>query len=530
MEKRYGYTLMTKGGIMEYRLFRSVFCLFCLAAIFLTVPAQAQTNYVGKYQIFKTHEGPYSYAEIDKKDYSGVTISLITMEPPVMGGPTILHAKQFEELTGAKINILAVPFSQLYTKVMTPFLTGIAAYDAIIFPPNWSGDIMGGEYLEPVPEKMLNSRQWKDVIETYRFLQMWEGKVYGVPIDGDKHFMSYRRDAILNPECKDNFKAKYGYDLRPPRTWDEYRDVAEFFNDRDWDGDEKKEYGSVEMTRSDSQLFWQFVVRAAPYAKHQDVKGGFFFDVKTMKPLINTPGFVRALEDMIEIQKFYPPGGKNFKLSDVISSFGGGDGTLQVNWDDAFIQAMEKDSPIRNKIGAAMSPGSKKVWNRNTEKWDEFPEVSHAAYIAWGGWITGVPRTSKNKDAAFDFLGFMSNPANQQKDLTIGRYGVNPYRVNDFDPEFWIRNAGFDPEVAHAYTDTLRKTLNHPNRVFDLRIPGNQLYVNALAKAVSEALAGNLKPREALDQAVKEWDIITYRFGLNRQKAAYQEVVNMEDR
>ena len=107
---------------------------------------------------------------------------------------------------------------------------------------------------------------------------------------------------------------------------------------------------------------------------------------------------------------------------------------------------------------------------------------------------------------------------------------VNPYRTNDFNPDFWIEKAGFDPEVAKGYTDALRNTLNHPNRVFDLRIPGNQLYVNALATAVSEALAGNLKPQAALDKAAKEWDKITHRVGFDQQKAAYQEIVNLESK
>lgn len=496
----------------------------------IALPSLVMADYTDKYPIFSTFEGPYSYAATDAKDYTGTTLNVITLAPPVMGGPTILHAKQFEELTGAKINVVAVPLSQLYAKVMTPFLTNINAYDAIIFPPNWSGDIMGGNYLEELPEKMINSDQWKEVIQVYRYLQTWDGKVYGVPIDGDKHFLAYRIDALDNPEYQAKFKEKYGYDLHPPQTWDEYRDVAEFFNDWDWDGDNVKEYGASEMTQRDAQLFWQFIVRAAPYAKHPDVPGGFFFDVETMTPLINTPGFVQALKDMIEIQEFYPPGGKNFSLSDVIFSFGGGQTALHANWDDGFIQAMEKDSPIRNQVNAAMAPGAKKAWNRKTNQWDEFPDINRAPYLAWGGWITGVPKLSKNKEAAFDFLGFLSNNANQQHDLTVGRYGVNPYRTNDFSAEFWTEKAKFAPEVAKGYTETLQKTLDHPNRVFDLRIPGNQLYVNALATAVSEALAGKLDPQEALDKAAKEWDKITHRVGFDQQQAAYREVVSIESK
>ena len=147
MEKRQdAFTVRSGLWVLTSTLLRGTLCWLVTAVMVL--PVLAQTNYVEKYPIFGTHEGPYSYEETDKKDYSGITLNAITLAPPVMGGPTILHAKQFEELTGAKINIIAVPFSQLYAKVMTPFLTNIGAYDAIIFPPNWSGDIMGNGFLE----------------------------------------------------------------------------------------------------------------------------------------------------------------------------------------------------------------------------------------------------------------------------------------------------------------------------------------------------------------------------------------------
>jgi len=503
--------------------------LSLLGFLLYTLGAHAERNYVKEFDIFKTYSGPYSYAAIDAKDYSGITLNAITLAPPVMGGPTILHAKQFEALTGAKINVVTVPLSELFQRVMTPFFTGTPTWDVMIFPPNWSGDIMAPGYLAPVPEKMLQSEQWQKTLPVYRYLQMWQGKIYGVPIDGDKHFMAYRLDALENPDYQAKFKARYGYALAPPKTWAQYHDVAEFFNGWDWDGDGQPEHGSIEMTDENAQLFWQFVVRAAPYAKHPRVKGGFFFDVADMTPQINTPGWVKGLQDMVAIQKFYPEGGNQYTLADVITQFGNGEGALQVNWDDAFIQAMELNSPLHNKVSTAMAPGATQVWNRNTQRWDDFPEINYAPYIAWGGWIMGVPATSQYKEVAFDFLGFMSSPANQSKDLTVGRYGVNPYREGDLNPAFWMENAGFDEPVAQAYTQTIRATLAHPNRVFDLRIPGNQLYVNALARAVARALRGEMSAQEALDRAAKRWDRITLRIGLDQQKAAYQEVVQLED-
>ncbi len=71
-----------------------------------------------------------------------------------------------------------------------------------------------------------------------------------------------------------------------------------------------------------------------------------------MEPQVNNPGWVKGLEMFIDAQKAFPGGG-NFGLGDEIFSFGGGQTLMSYSWDDAFIQAQEADSPIRNKVAAA---------------------------------------------------------------------------------------------------------------------------------------------------------------------------------
>ena len=53
---------------------------------------------------------------------------------------------------------------------------------------------------------------------------------------------------------------------------------------------------------------------------------------------------------------------------------------------------------------------------------------------------------------AFDYLCFFSNGANHQADLAIGRFGVNPFKNSDFDPNIYINSMGWDPEIANSYT------------------------------------------------------------------------------
>ena len=118
--------------------------------------------------------------------------------------------------------------------------------------------------------------------------------------------------------------------------------------------------------------------------------------------------------------------------------------------------------------------------------------------------------------------------ANTALDLTIGRFGVNPYRISHFDPAFW-EEQGWDKDVAKAYVDTLSGMEDNPNRVFDLRVPGVNQYMSALANGVAAALAGQESPQRALDGVAAEWARITDQIGRDKVRSAYRNVVALED-
>mgnify|MGYP003998152029 FL=1 len=80
--------------------------------------ASAETDYIAKYGIKADAPGMCSFSSIDAKDYSGHEITILTHAVPVMGEPVALHSKQFEELTGGKVNVVHAPFGELYSKVM----------------------------------------------------------------------------------------------------------------------------------------------------------------------------------------------------------------------------------------------------------------------------------------------------------------------------------------------------------------------------------------------------------------------------
>jgi multiple sugar transport system substrate-binding protein len=128
-----------------------------------------------------------------------------------------------------------------------------------------------------------------------------------------------------------------------------------------------------------------------------------------------------------------------------------------------------------------------------------------------GGWNLGIPKDSEHKDAAIKFIGFITSP---EISLDITKHpatSLDPYRISHYQsPEFqnlWP-TAG---DYLAAIDETLK--VGFP----DLQIPGASEYLDVLDLELTEALAGNKSPQEALDAAAAEWDEITERLGRDAQ-------------
>ena len=69
---------------------------------------------------------------------------------------------------------------------------------------------------------------------------------WALPAMGDALGWTYRKDWFSKPELQAEFKKKHNRDLGPPKTWTEFKQVAEFFSGRQIDG--KKVYGTYLFT------------------------------------------------------------------------------------------------------------------------------------------------------------------------------------------------------------------------------------------------------------------------------------------
>jgi multiple sugar transport system substrate-binding protein len=435
---------------------------------------------------------------------------------------------KWEQATGNKVKYIDVPFDQIFDKFRTSQAAGTVDYDVMYGAATWEGDVFSGGLAVEVDNDVKTKLEWDDVMVMFKeVLHHWGGKTYGVPIDGDTHHLNYRVDAFNDPDNQAKYKSQFGADLKAPTTWEEYYQIAKFFQNWDWDKRGKPNYGVVEtMGRSGGWSSYFYLSHASPYVKHPD-DPAFHFDPDSMKPRINSPGFVRALEDMVKSLEVGPPGMANFTVGETLGFFIGGQGAMQNWWSDVGSQSITNQNSItKNKLGYSLTPGSKQVYNHRSKAWDNIPQINYAPYLAWGGWGFWVMKSSKVREAAFDVLTYLANKENSLWDV-LHPTGLNPWRYSHFKVEPWVE-VGFTKENATSYLKASSDSYEHKNKAYDLRIPATGEYYDTLESEITKAYAKQISPQQALDNAAALWEKITERLGRNKQIEYYRQSLNLQ--
>jgi multiple sugar transport system substrate-binding protein len=145
---------------------------------------------------------------------------------------------------------------------------------------------------------------------------------------GDAIGWTYRKDWFARPEIQAEFKKKHGRDLSPPQTWDELKQIAEFFQGREIDG--KKVYGAYIYTERGSEGITMGVTNAL-------YDWGFQYDDPKkpyhMEGFVNSPEAAKGLEFYKSLYKCCTaPGMSNAYMSEGLDAFKSGQVAMQMNF------------------------------------------------------------------------------------------------------------------------------------------------------------------------------------------------------
>ncbi len=455
------------------------------------------------------------------KEHAGETITVITQSGPPIASAVQDSMAPFQKLTGAKVKLITAPFGDLYTKTIANFVTGGSTYDVILGASSWLGDY--NPYVVDLTSMIHKdaSIKWNDVI--YQRNGQWAGHQIAMPVDGDNQLMYYRRDILNNASLGKEYKKKMGHALAPPQTWDDFMNIARFFGDG-----KHGVHGVVEAYKHGGQAFWYYMSNCVAFCNVPGEKGGMFFNPANLKPLVNDPGHVQAMQNYAEALKLGPPGMINFDSNEVRQRFAHGEAVLGIDWDDTpIIGELQKDSKVKGKIGTALLPGSHRVWNYKTGKWQTMAALNRPAWLAFGGWCGVISKKAHNIPLAYKYLSFVASPAFSLKMVTLNNSGMNPYRLSHFNNVAAWKKAGYPEPDLKAYLAAMRKSDLDPNAVQDMRLPGAAAFQDATEVAAQKVVSGQSSAKAALDELAGKWNQVNTQKGHAKQLAAYRASLNL---
>jgi multiple sugar transport system substrate-binding protein len=167
----------------------------------------------------------------DQQRFDGVELKMlgigdtsVTRVAPIVG--------DFEKLTGAKVHIDQLPYPGLIDKIVVEASSDKPTYQLLWVDSPWVGMLGEAGALQDLTDLIKRDAaeiQLDDILPSQIQENTWQGRVLAFPASGMIWSTNYRKDLFENPDEQAAFKAKYGYDLAPPKTWAQYHDIAEFF-------------------------------------------------------------------------------------------------------------------------------------------------------------------------------------------------------------------------------------------------------------------------------------------------------------
>ncbi|MDX1995572.1 MAG: sugar ABC transporter substrate-binding protein [bacterium] len=391
-------------------------------------------------------------------------------------------ANMYQEETGITVTVVQTPWGSYFDRVGAEWAAQGTAFDMVVGDSQWLGQaVTEGHYVDMT--EFLTSTGIAETVTPATLTYYGEypagsGSYYAYPTEGDANGWAYRKDLFENPDEMAAFEAAYGYPLAVPTTWDELRDIAEFFNRPD-----EGLYGIGVYTQIDYDGITMGFQN--PFFAY----GGDWYD-ETFNTLgvVNNEGTVAALELYRELYSFAPPGTNNAFFAEMNDVFINGQAAMIMNY-FAFFPALANPNinPYAADTGYFSMPAG--------------PDGERYAALGGQGISINSYIDDARKQASYDFIEWFATTEVQQAWAQLGGYTCNIEVLES--PEF-LEVAPYNAAFAETMT-FVKDFSNIPE--FGQLLEIAQRYLHAYI------VGGEGTAQEALDNMAAEMDAVLVEAG-----------------
>ncbi|MGV6846945.1 MAG: ABC transporter substrate-binding protein [Marinibacterium sp.] len=385
-------------------------------------------------------------------------------------------SKEFEAQSGHTMNFEFVPWPNFADRMLNELNSGGKLCDLLIGDSQWiGGGAENGHYVKLNDFFDAEGISMDDfapaTVYAYSTWPKGTPNYYALPAMGDANGWFYRKDWFDKPEIQAEFKAKYGRDLGPPATQMELKEIGEFFQGREIDG--QKRYGVSIFTERGSEGITMGATGAL-YTfgfKYENTPGSY-----DMEGAVNSPDSVAGLEFYKSLYDCCtPPGYTDSYMEQSLDAFKSGQVAMAMNW-FAFFPGLYADPNVGgDKIGFFVNPPQK------------------IAASTLGGQGISVVAYSDKQDAALEYIKWFAQPDVQQKWWDLGGYSCHMAVLGS--PDF-VDSAPFAADFLKAM-DGVQDFWQEPAYA--------ELLLAMQKRLHDYVVADQGTAQEALDKLIEDW-------------------------
>ncbi len=435
----------------------------------------------------------------------------------------------WEAYTGAKIKWIDLAQADYNARLQQSIASGTADFDILEMGAPFEGDMGVKDLLSEMPDWVKTQIDFDDYVNYLKPpVGTWNGKIHRITIDSDCHTLNYRTDVFSDADLAKqwaDWKDKAGLETwGQPKTWQQVQQVTKFLKGKKVKG--KEVYGFLDQPKPWGGFQFYFTgSRATAYAKYPGEKNWLFDE--NMKPLVNNPAWVRAIQDVVDALPSEPADQINADPNTTaFQQFVTGTGSLLEWWGDIGTFARTSDTAtIGEVLNFDILPGSDDVYNFRTQKWEKLAsgpnQAPNMAYLGWGIYVMkSVDADPKRQKAVWSAAAHLGG-----KDLSMwtAAYpsGFQPYRKSHTNLDLWAL-AGYDKKYIGSYMDSQSTSYNHPNSAIEPRMPGIFQYYSIAEDELQKTFAGKQTAQQGADNVAAAWEKLTDKLGRENQIKYYR--------
>ena len=303
---------------------------------------------------------------------------------------------------------------------------------------------------------------------------------------------------------------------KPPGTWDEYYELINSLDS--W----APGLTAVEPLNPEFRAT-TFFARSLAFCKHPE-NYSVWFDIDSAKPTLTSPGFVEALETARRSWSKLPPDVLTYGPADCRRQVLTGKAAIALSFETHNFELPPHstiDSGLKDQrsegieLGICRLPGSRRVYNRNSKKWDTMPQGAiHApALCGFAGLAAGVILPSKpDREVAASNL-LVSLASTSLFDQAFASLPKGPCRESQLP----LASSWFGPELsseeASQYTDAVAQSLRDSQLVFELPVIGANEFRRAVSDGLDSLLRGESDSGQTSNDLQVAFEAIVERLG-----------------